>query len=144
MSVEFLERKLQAIGNVLDTYRAFQSALRELPPEWAREFLDGLGDINLPLPPPDDRERKPPAQQNAPLETPTLAVLNLLTMNPEGMRPAQIVKELRGRIRTTSENPSKLLYSVLAMLRRSGKVVRTADKRHRLAAYAEEAASEAR
>src|SRR2546427_401357 len=109
MPFEFLERKKKAIEDVIAAFAAFQSALQELPPEWAREVLDELVCEGAPLPVPPAAPADNQSQEH--LLAPTDAVRDLLSKHPEGMRPSEVVKALVGKIRTTSENQSKLLYS---------------------------------
>lgn len=145
MPFEFLERKKKAIEDVISAYRAFQNALQELPSEWAREVLEELvgGSSGATVPPvAATPPLAAPVPQNTPqledLPSPTDAVRELLRRHPEGMRPSHVVHALTGKVRTTSDRPAKLLYSVLGTLKKSGEVKKGTDGRYRFTAQTNE------
>jgi hypothetical protein len=136
MSSEFLERKKKALDAAIAAAQSLQAALQELPPDWARDILEGLvkGQEEQ-----DEQSPNPEvARQSEAGLLPTEAVRDLLRKHPEGLTVGEVVKSLRDRIQTTSKNPSKLLYSTLAILLRNGKVEKLSDGRHRLRGLTDE------
>lgn len=123
VSLEFLQRKKKAIDDAIEAYEAFQVALHELPPEWAEELRDGVKSLSN-----GKHQELTPSRE---LLSPTDAVQSLLRKHPEGLVAKEIIKELSGKVQTKSSNPTKLLYSILATLKRYGKLTQT-DKRYRL------------
>lgn len=122
MSVAFLEKKKKAIEEVIQAYRSFKTALQELPPDWAQEILEDLRGQGISL----------TTHSAEHLPSPTEAVEGLLRKYPAGLRAKDIIVALDGKFRTTSDKPTKLLYSVLTTMRRNGKLSKTQDKKYRL------------
>lgn len=136
MASEFLERKRKAIDAVVSAFRDFQQALQELPPDWRKEILDELAKPESLASSVDNSVHPSLNHDDEELPSPSDAVRTLLRANPEGMRPSAVVKALLGKIRTSSANEAKLLYSILATLRRGGQVERIANGRYRLTSSA--------
>src|SRR6266849_1587468 len=127
MSIEFLEEKKKAIETVIQAHRDFQKALKELPVEWQSEVLEGSHNG-----PPYSVLVNKKDSKLAELQTPSNAVLALLGKHPGGLGSRQIVRELEGKIKTTSDNQYRLLYSTIATLKRAEKIQQGHDKRFRL------------
>jgi len=127
MSLEFLEKKKKAIDDVLGAYRAFQAALRELPPEWAKEILEDIGELRASPP-----NAVPPQEKAIGLLKPTKAIYALLAKHPSGMRAGEITDVLVGHLITSSANQYKLVYSTLAVLKRTGKINQDSYGRYHL------------
>lgn len=128
MSIEFLERKKQVIEDVMQAYKAFQSAIRELPPEWSKDILEDIAVLS------ENSKTEIPEEEN-PSESlsPSKAVISLLSKHPDGLIASEVVQYLVGHIETKSKNEEKLLYSTLAGLKRKQKIIQDSNSRYRLA-----------
>lgn len=147
MSLEFLERKVEAIKAVIASYKDFVSALNQLPAEWQAEFWRDLGDrpdssSTLPtspvtseiLPTSTEFATSSPVALTAELLPPSNAVRDVLRRHPEGLRPNEIVRALLGKVLTKSEDQERLLYSTIASLHKANKIEKVDGKRYRLIA----------
>ena len=134
----FLEEKQEAIKEAIEAYRALLDALGALPSDWAREIVANLQN-DLAHNHPDasrvknqeDRSLQVNSSHSG-LQSPTHAIVALLKANPAGLTAQEIVSTLADNIRTTAKKPKSILYSTLAVMKRSQKVSQSADGRYRL------------
>jgi len=140
MSLEFLERKKKAIDDALQAYQDFKKAIQELPSDWAKEILEDLtnedGSLGaftareLPVGSPTEQDHRPQ------FSSPSEAILAFLRKkHPEGVEAREIIRGVKGNFSTASTREAKLLYSILANMRRTGKIVQSADRRYHLPSH---------
>jgi len=124
MKLTFLDR---AKAELEAAFNELRGRIRTLPPEWRQEVIKEIIDDLMSM-----SAGVSVVQTTDALLSPSDAVRDLLADHPEGLRSGEIVEALTTRIRTTSASPDKILYSTIMVLRKSGQLERTEDKRYLL------------
>lgn len=138
MSFELIQRKKEALSELMDALFTIKKVFPALSEEERKDVFDGLCAL-FGAPPPAASEPQAPGSEGRATTAagavtivrfppPARAVELLLEKSPVPLFANDIVSALEGKIQTSSQKPRDVIYSAIAFLKSKGTINQLPDK----------------